>query len=64
MIGMNEFATIPTMRMQVDGMYEDWMEVLRLIYHGGGSSGALRGAHTVKISENLSVTGSVTYCGY
>jgi hypothetical protein len=22
--------------MQVDGKYEDWMEVLRLIYHSGG----------------------------
>ena len=21
---------------QVDGTHEDWMEVLRLIYHGGG----------------------------
>ena len=22
---------------QVDGAYEDWVEVLRLVYHGGGS---------------------------
>ena len=29
-------AIIPTMRPQVDGSYEDWVEVLRLIYHSGG----------------------------
>ena len=23
---------------QVDGAYEDWMEVLRLVYYSGGSS--------------------------
>ena len=23
--------------VKVDGEYEDWMEVLKLIYHGGGS---------------------------
>ena len=63
---MNEFATIPTMRMQVDGMYEDWMEVLRLIYHGGGSSGALRGAYTVKTSGKLFSYRLIysTYCSY
>ena len=36
------FATIPTMHAtcapQVDGTYEDWVEVLRLIYHSGGTS--------------------------
>ena len=24
-----------SMSMQVDGKYEDWMEVLRLMYHSG-----------------------------
>ena len=43
---------------QVDGAYEDWVEVLRLIYHGGG----FRPSETIYCGACLIGTGIVKPC--